>query len=286
MVTASLCFAMTGAIARLLKDDYSSVQLVLFRNIIGLPLLIYFISRKPIVQKGGRFFLLFFRGFIGTMALYFFFYGVTTIGLPEAITYQQSYPIFLALVSAFALGQSISWKNWLAIMLGFIGICCIFIPKMTGTVLELKSNLIGISNLVMTGIAYLSIRGLSAYYDKRIIVLSFMLCGIIFPLISMVVASFYTNVQLDFLVAKFILPRWHDIYLILPLGLIAFAGQVFLTKAFGHKETGLVGAMGYSNVVFSIFLGLFIGDALPDLFSLAGICMIVISGVIISLTKS
>jgi drug/metabolite transporter (DMT)-like permease len=96
MILASFCFAVTGAIARLLKDDYASVQLVLFRNVIGIPFLIYFITKTPIVQKGGRPFLLFFRGFIGTMALYFFFYGVTTIGLPESITYQQSYPIFLA----------------------------------------------------------------------------------------------------------------------------------------------------------------------------------------------
>ncbi len=285
MVSASLCFALTGAIARLLKDDYSSVQLVLFRNSIGLPILLYFIFKKPVVQEGGRFFLLFFRGFIGTMALYFFFYGVTTIGLPEAITYQQSYPIFLALVSALALGQKISWKNWLAIILGFLGICCIFIPKMTGTALELKSNLIGISNLIMTGIAYLSIRGLSAYYDKRIIVLSFMLCGILFPLISITIGSFYSNEHLDFLVTKFVFPNWHDLYLIVPLGLIALAGQVFLTKAFSHKNTGLVGAMGYSNVVFSILLGFLIGDALPDFLSLIGIATIIASGVIISLTK-
>ncbi len=285
MITASLCFALTGAIARLLKDDYSSVQLVLFRNAIGLPFLIFFIMKTPIVQKGGRFFLLFFRGFIGTMALYFFFYGVTSIGLPEAITYQQSYPIFLALVSALALGQSISIKNWLAIVLGFIGLCCIFIPKMSGTALELKSNIIGICNLVMTGMAYLSIRGLSNYYDKRIIVLSFMLCGILFPLISMGIGSYYLDANVDFLIAKFVFPRLHDLYLIVPLGLIALVGQVFLTKAFSHENTGLVGAMGYSNVVFSIFLGLLIGDAMPDFLTLIGIFMIIVSGVIISLTK-
>ena len=41
MVMASFAFAAAGAIARLLKDDYSSVQLVLFRNIIGIGFIFY-----------------------------------------------------------------------------------------------------------------------------------------------------------------------------------------------------------------------------------------------------
>lgn len=286
MVIASFCFAVTGAIARLLKSDYASVELVLFRNVIGIPFLLYSIYKTPLVQVGGKPFLLFFRGFIGTMALYFFFYGVTTIGLPEAITYQQSYPIFLALISALYLRQSIGWKSWMAILLGFTGICMIFIPKMSGSALELKSNLIGISNLIMTGVAYLSIRGLSEYYDKRTIVLSFMLCGIVFPILSLLIGHWYPSQQFDFIIAKFSLPKVHHLYLIVPLGLVALIGQVFLTKAFSHKNTGLIGAMGYSNVVFSILLGILIGDALPDTLSLSGILIIVFSGVLISLTKN
>jgi drug/metabolite transporter (DMT)-like permease len=286
MVIASFCFAVTGAIARLLKSEYSSVELVLFRNVIGIPFLLYSIYKSPLEQVGGKPFLLFFRGFIGTMALYFFFYGVTTIGLPEAITYQQSYPIFLALISALYFGQPIGWKSWVAILLGFAGICMIFVPKMSGSALELKSNVIGISNLIMTGVAYLSIRGLSEYYDKRTIVLSFMLCGILFPILSLVVGQYCPTPQFDFIVAKFYLPKLQHLYLIVPLGLVALIGQVYLTKAFSHKNTGIIGAMGYTNVVFSILLGVLIGDALPDLLSLSGIIIIVISGVLISLTKT
>lgn len=138
----------------------------------------------------------------------------------------------------------------------------------------------------MTGVAYLSIRGLSEYYDKRTIVLSFMLCGILFPILSLVVGQYYPSQQFDFIVAKFYLPKLQHLYLIVPLGLVALIGQVYLTKAFSHKNTGIIGAMGYSNVVFSILLGVLIGDALPDLLSLSGIIIIVISGVLISLTKT
>ena len=286
MVLASLMFALTGAIARLLKDEYASVHLVLFRNLIGVVFVLYWLYSKPPQQQGGRPWLLLFRGFIGTMALYFFFYGVTTIGLPESITYQQSYPIFLAVISSFWLGQRLNSAAWTAITVGFVGLCLIFVPKMSSHALEVKGHLIGIANLVMTGMAYLSIRGLTKYYDNRTIVLSFMLCGIVFPMLSMLLSTVYKGQTLDFIIAPPVVPQWDDLPLILCLGIAALLGQVFLTRAFSHQNTGLIGAVGYSNIVFSIFFGVMIGDAMPDTTSLIGIVLIIMSGVVISMQKS
>lgn len=285
MVMASFSFAAAGAIARLLKDDYSSVQLVLFRNIIGIGFIIYSLYKTKPVQKGGKLWLLIFRGVIGTLALYFFFYGVTKIGLPEAITYQQSYPIFLAAVTAFLLGQKLKQLSWLAIFLGFIGLCMIFVPKMNNSTLAFKNHIIGISNLIMTGMAYLSIRGLSNFYDKRVIVFSFMACGIVLPFISMTLGCYFPTEHLDFIISEFTPPKLEHSFLILSLGILSLFGQIYLTKAFSHKETGLIGAMGYSNVVFSIFFGVIIGDAMPDMFTMLGILMIIVSGVIVSVVK-
>jgi drug/metabolite transporter (DMT)-like permease len=285
MVIASFAFASSGAIARLLKEDYPSVQLVLFRNIIGITFILYSLNKTKPNQVGGRLWLLIFRGIIGTFALYFFFYGVIKIGLPEAITYQQSYPIFLAAFTAIILGDKLKKLSWLAIFIGFIGLCLIFVPKMNNTSLEIKSHIIGLSNLVMTGLAYLSIRGLSKYYDNRIIVLSFMSCGIILPLISMLIARYYSNPELDFILAEFSPLKNNHILYILALGILSLFGQIYLTKAFSHKETGIIGAMGYSNVVFSIILGVLIGDAMPDFSALVGIILIIISGIIVSVLK-
>lgn len=282
MIIASFCFALTGALAKYLGKEISAIQLVFYRNIIGLLPLAYLFYKEPMAkQQGGRLSLLIFRGFIGTMALYFFFYGVTTIGLAESITYQQSYPIFLALASMFILKNKLSQNAWWAILLGFLGLCLIFIPKVSENFLALKSQVIGLSNMVMTGMAYLSIRGLSNYYDNKQIVLSFLLCGIIFPMISMIIGEFYFDSNLAFLVAKFESPNLNQLFPILLLGSAAFVGQVFLTKAFTHNNTGMVGAVGYSNIVFSIIFGVMLGDSFPSISALTGISLIIFSGIII-----
>ena len=69
------------------------------------------------------------------------------------------------------------------------------------------------------------------------------------------------------------------------LGLAALFGQYFVTRAYGSDIPGLVSAIGYSNILFSLVFGLMLGDAFPDLLSFVGILCIISSGIIISLLK-
>ena len=289
MVFASFCFALTGACARYLSKDINAIELVLFRNLIGVVFILYSVIRNPLVQIGGRLALLIFRGVIGTLALYTFFYGVSRIGLAVAITYQQAYPVFLAIVSYVFLHEELQKREWAAIFIGFAGICFIFIPSIdvsSVTSMSAKYHAIGLSNAIMTGMAYLSIKGLSAYYDTRSIVLSFMLSGIILPVCSLVLGSFITYSKFDFIIQNWDSPSFEHWPAILLLGVAALMGQIYLTKAFSYQRTGVIAAVGYSNIVFSIIFGTMLGDAFPDLLSLIGIAFIITCGVIVSWGKT
>ncbi|MBK9736689.1 MAG: DMT family transporter [Saprospiraceae bacterium] len=241
--------------------------------------------KRPAIQSGGKLTLLIFRGIIGTLALYSFFYGISRIGLAISITYQQSYPVFLALFSAMYLGDKLKLREWSAIIIGFIGICLIFLPSIDTSSLSTKHHVIGLANAIMTGMAYLSIRGLSTYYDNRTIILSFMLSGIILPIISLSIGQYGTFESFDFIVDTFVWPRADQYVIIFMLGLAALIGQVYLTKAFSHQKTGVIAAIGYSNIIFSIVFGTILGDVFPDALSLFGIGLIIICGVMISWQK-
>ncbi len=282
MLVASFSFALTGACARYLRNDINPIQLVLFRNVIGVGFIFWSVYRKPIVQTGGKLGLLIFRGFIGTLALYTFFYGISKIGLAISITYQQSYPIFLSIMAAWWFGERLKIKEWAAVIIGFVGIFLIFIPSADTSSLLLRNHLIGVSNAVMTGLAYLSIRGLSAIYDQRSIILSFMLSGIILPIISLGLGECLQVQSLDFLINTVDPIKYSHIPVIVLLGVAALIGQIFLTKAFSYQKTGVIAAVGYSNIVFSILFGVILGDGLPDVYSFGGIGLIILCGVLIS----
>jgi drug/metabolite transporter (DMT)-like permease len=282
MLIASLSFAFGGAITRILGTSLPTVELVFFRNIVGVIFVLGTLTKKPLVQTGGNIKLLVFRGIIGTLALYTFFYGITKIGLAEAITYQQAYPILLAVLMTYFYKERLNFFEILAIICGFVGIGLIFIPQMKNGFLHTQSHIIGLINMTFTALAYLSINGLSKYYDNRAIVLSFMISGILLPIFSMAIGQFYIPFGLEVFFAKFVIPDLSQLPYLAMLGISALIGQKYLTMAFTSAKSGPISVVGYSNILFSILFGIFLGDGLPSLSSSFGILMIIISGVLIT----
>jgi drug/metabolite transporter (DMT)-like permease len=77
-------------------------------------------------------------------------------------------------------------------------------------------------------------------------------------------------------------PKGIEWFYVLWLGLAALFGQYFVTKAYGSDRAGIVSSIGYANIVFSVFIGMALGDAFPDIISLMGIICIILSGITIT----
>ncbi|WP_086270108.1 DMT family transporter [Campylobacter devanensis] len=279
MLIASLLFAGTGALSKILSSELSSIEIVFFRNIIGLGLIIWMIYKRPLHQAGGKFWLLAFRGIIGTIGLYAFFYNIAHIDLATAFTFSKTSPIFTALLAAFIFKERLSYLGWFAIFIGFIGILFVIEPTLGVS----KDEYIGLLSGIGAALAYTSIRGLRKHYDTRAIVLSFMLCGSAIPLLSMIIGSFYYRSDLDFLISPFIMPSLTSWVMVILMGLLATGFQIYLTKAYAaSKKAGVVAAVGYSDVIFSMIFGLILGDALPDAWAFLGIVMIIGAGILVA----
>ena len=284
MLGAAFFFALTSAISKWLGKEFHIVQLVFFRNIVGVVFIISSIWRRPFEQKaGGKMGLLIFRGVVGTLSLYLLFYAIQKLGLGRASTYQYTYPIFLALLSWLLIGETLNLREWSAIFVGFAGILFVFRPDLS---MSWRDNTLGIGNAILTAISYLSIRQLGMVYDTRAIILSFMLSGIVMPIISMLVGTYYPQEGLDFLIGTFSWPHTLGQWLgFLAIGLTALLGQRLLTQSFTYDKAGRVAAVGYSNILFSAILGFLMGEALPSLSMLAGMVLIVAGGILVSVGR-
>ena len=282
MLLASLLFAFMGVAAKELTDSMSSVEVVFFRNVFGVLFILISIYKSPLKQLGGKFWLLIFRGVAGFVALLFFFYNISQIPLGEAMTFSKTSTIFTAVLAYIFLKEKLGIKGWLGVFIGFIGI--IFITEFDGSSLE-KSDYLGILSGVGAALAYTSIRELRKFYDTRAIVLSFMTIGTIGPIILMIIGSFYSNPNLDFMLGTFIIPKLDDWIYIILLGIFSTYAQIYMTKAYSFTKAGIIGTISYSNIVFSIILGLLWGDAFPSMLIILGIILIVISGILVSSKK-
>ena len=282
MLFASLMFAFMGAAAKELSDTMSSVEVVFFRNVFGVFLILISIYNSPLKQIGGKFWLLVFRGMAGFIALLFFFYNIAEISLGEAMTFSKTSTIFTAILAYFLLKEKLGTRGWTGVLVGFIGI--VFVTEFDGSSLE-KTDYLGILSGVGAALAYTSVRELRKFYDSRAIVLSFMTIGTIGPLLLMIISTFYANESLDFMLGTFVMPQPNDWTYIILLGIFATLAQIYMTKAYSYAKAGIIGTISYSNILFSIILGLFLGDNFPSISIVFGILLIVLSGLLVSSKK-
>ncbi len=283
MLISSVCLAIMASFAKILATNLPTIEIVFFRNVIGVILIFLTFYKKPLTQVGGKPLLLFFRAAIGLIAMLSFFYNIANITLADAVTYSRMSPIFTALFAMWFLREKIGIKGWLAIALGFTGM--LFIMQSDGFVFK-ESHLFGLLNAICAALAFTSIRELRKYYDVRVIVLSFMGIGTIVPFISMFLSQYYQSDFFSFMMGEFILPNGIEWLYIAGIGLSASFGQIYMTKAYGATRAGIVGATGYSVIIFSLIIGLFLGDNLPNLLGFLGIFAIILGGILIAKEKN
>ncbi len=282
MLLAALGFSLMGGAAKLLKDAFNAGQLVFFRNAVGLFFLLPGFLHTPWRNKGGKLPGLVFRGIMGTTALYTLLFCILHMPLGTAMTYNISSTIWIALLSFLIFGEYNGVKVLFAVLIGFMGMLLIYKPNMH---LPLAYHVAGLVSGITSAIAYLTVGRLAGYYDPRVIVLSFLVSGFLFPLISMLIHHLGQVPEDGLFIISWKSPQLHEWIFILVMGLAALFGQYFVTRAYGSDRAGIVSAVSYASIIFSLTIGQLLGDSFPDPWSIAGIVCIVGSGVIISLYK-
>ncbi|MEO5591852.1 MAG: DMT family transporter [Chitinophagaceae bacterium] len=282
MLLAALGFSVMGGAAKLLKGSFNAGQLVFYRNLVGLVVLLIGFAIKPPVSHGGKLRWLIFRGVMGTVALYTLLYCILHLPLGTAMTYNLTSAIFIAVFSFFLFREYHGKEVLFSVLLGFAGMVLVYKPAMH---FPWYYHLAGLISGIASAIAYITVGKISRHYDARIIVASFIISGVVFPSVSMLFQYISGHKADEIFIVAFKWPHSVEWLYILLLGLAALFGQYFVTKAYGADKAGVVSAISYANIIFSVFIGMMLGDAFPDGMSLSGICCIIISGIIVSMVK-
>ena len=283
MLMASFSFALMGGFAKVVSQSLPPIEVTFFRNIFGVVLVGISIYKVPLKQSGGKPFLLLFRGSMGFLALLAYFYIMAYIPLGEAVTYNKTSPIFVAIFAYIFLNEKLHKSALLAIIIGFLGIVLIANPQ--GGTFD-KYDILGIFSGIGAALAYTSIRELRKYYDTRAIVMSFMGVGTLAPLILMLLTPYVeVSSSTDWLFASFVMPTGELWLYVTAIGVFATISQLLMTKAYELTKAGIVGTISYSNIVFALIIGTMLGDPLPDIWTTLGILLVIASGLLVAIPK-
>ncbi len=256
--------AVMGGVIKHLSADLSTPQIVFFRNVAGLVMLLPIIMKTGFSElKTSRPHWHLMRALVGLSAMYCYFFVLARMPLAEAFLVKLTSPFFMPIIAYIWLKESIGPNTRWAIIIGFIGVAFILRP---GTDSFSYLAIIGLMGAALAALAKVTIRKMGDTESSVAIVFYF---AVISAIIS-APPAFYA---------------WHAVPnsawgWILLMGAVATLGQLALTRAYRTAPTGRIGIYVYSSVIYGAFMGWLFWDEIPLWTTWLGSALIIAAGLI------
>ncbi|SEB11268.1 EamA-like transporter family protein [Thiothrix caldifontis] len=274
LILASEFFLVSaGMVIKHLNGVVSTEQTVFFRNAFALLLLLPWLWRNGLqAVKTDCLHLHFLRSLLGVTAMSCMFYAWGHLPLAQSALLKQTMPLFVPIVAFFWVGERLSWRNFVAIGFGFVGVLLVLNPFQEAAVFNL-AVVLGLFGAVMGGSTKVSIRRMRSSEEPALrVVFYFALFASVLSVIPAVLAW---------------LPLTGETLLwLFLLGVLATLAQWSLTAAYGHAPAGQLGAFTYASVIFAAVLGWWWWDESLSLLAIAGIGTIIAAGLLVMLGQA
>ena len=247
------------------------------------------VKRKNIPLWGNNKPLLIARGTVGTFALMFVYYAVTTLPLAEATLLQYLHPVFTAILALWFLKETIQRSTVACILISLLGLLIIIYPNLAQESLVQESlaqpNLFlnpriqyswlsisaGVLGAFGSAVAYILVKKLTVTEDSSVIIFYFPLVA--FPVSMLMLGS------------DFVIPSLTATILLILVGIFTQVGQVGLTKALHCADANKATAYSYVQVLFSVFIGWAYFSEIPMTTTIVGGGLIMVGALINVLWK-
>lgn len=265
MLRASFAFSIMALCVKLASKTIPSLELVFFRSLIGMLMILGVIWKNKLPVLGQNRGLMMLRGLMGFAALSLHFYTIEHLPLGTAVMLNYTGPIFAAIFAVSFLKERLSPLLGSMILLSFVGVYLL-----VGADLQSLNGMVwlGLLSAVFVGSVYVLIR---AIRDRE----SVFTIIFYFTLVSTVGSLFY-------LPFGFVWPGLWEWFLILGVGVGSFYGQLWFTQALRKAPASLVSPFAYMTPLFSFVYGLVLFQEMMTPLSLFGAALIMLSGSLIS----
>ncbi|HEY5610403.1 MAG TPA: DMT family transporter, partial [Thermoanaerobaculia bacterium] len=253
LLSASL-FGVMAFTAKIATARIPGAQVAMVRFAIGLvPVLISPSIRRAAVRFQ-RLDLLFYRGFFGGIAVLLYFTAIEHIPVGLATLLNYTAPVFSGFFAAQFIGEPVRGRVLLPLVVAFSGI--VLVVRAHATPGELFAfgpwEALGLASAVCSGAAVTAIRIARRSESSWSIFASFSLFGL---LATAPVA-----------VWQWRSPSARDWMLLIAIGLISIAAQLFMTHAFRWVDTLTGGVIAQFAVIVSMVLGaVWLGERMTPL---------------------
>ncbi len=237
-------FALMAVLVKAIPN-VSSYQTTFFRftigvGIIGILSLFGIIKLKFNDWRG-----LFWRGFVGGIAVYLFYLAILELGVGKGSVYIYSYPIFATIFSMIILKEKVEPVKFVIIAISFAGLILLSVGGGKGSLAGMGIyELIAIAGSVTTGLAVVFVKKLHESDNSMAIFFSQCIVGFWMFLIPSGVTQAKGSLT--------------EILLLILVGIVATIGQLFMTEGYKYVNVATGSLLQSLVPVFNLLSGWFI----------------------------
>ena len=275
IVVSAFGFALMALFVRLC-DDYgapvSSFQKSFFRNIVALTIAaVAFVRSGAVVTSASAatsrvsaraWLQLTLRSALGTIGIFANFYALSHITIAEGQTLNKTAPFFTVLLAWLFLGERVTRRQFLPLLVAFAGVVLIAKPGFAGA--EAFPLAMGLLGGVCAGGAYACVRGLRRQNVSPAFIILFF-------------SAFSCLAALPFLFVSYDPMTGRQILILFGAGAAGALGQFGITLAYGYAAPREIAIYDYSNILFTAALGFLFFRQIPDAWSLVGFAAIILA---------
>jgi drug/metabolite transporter (DMT)-like permease len=165
-------------------------------------------------------------------------------------------------LSAPVLGEHVGWRQWLAVVIGFVAVIGILRPDF-GTIGLGQLDIL--ASAAAFAFSMLLLRRIAKTESSGALLLSYF---IVFILIGLPLA-----------IARWQTPGFSDFLLMAAVGLCSGLGNLLLIVAFRYAKASLVSSFMYCQLIWGTVFGALLFHDLPDLITIGGAAIIMLCGI-------
>lgn len=274
MLASVVLFSLVYTLVKWLGARYPLAQLMFFRSALALLPAIALMRRDPrglALMRPTRPMGHLIRSGFGLAAMATSFAAFRYLPAADVIAINFAAPIFVTALSMPLLGESVGWRRWLAVVVGFLGVIVILQP---GAMLAASSGAaaiggaLALSSAVAYAIVVIAIRRLSRDEPGETIVFVYM--------------AFVALATLPALPFVWVTPQsLVDLGLLVALGLIGGVAQIFMTRAVQYAPPAAIMPFEYFSLLATGFLAWLVWEELPSGGAVAGGSIVIACGLFI-----
>ena len=263
MVLATFLFASHDAISKYLSGFYPIVLIVWARYVVHTLLMAgIFLPQSGLrVLRTKRPGLQVLRALSLLSVSLLFTTGLMFMPLAEATSVIFLAPLLVTALSVPLLGEKVSRGQWVAVIVGFVGVMIIVHP---GGDLFTPAVLLPLSAALCFSLYQILTRRLSSVDSATT---SNFFAGLVNTLVMSLLVPFFWQI-----------PSVTHGLMMLALGGCGMAAHLLLTHSFRYAAPAMLAPFGYGQIIFAGLLGLLVFQHQPDSTALVGILIICLSG--------